>query len=122
MAYPALSAEGRMETFLRDENTTTLFVSTLASLRKLRGLSQSRLSAVIRGRKLEDDAYKALNGLMLELERLRDACAPIPINFHHAGVINHLLDLIERKKLLIVCDVDHESDVEVSKPNSNTQQ
>src|SRR5258708_16861967 len=106
MAYPALSAEGRMETFLRDENTTTLFVSTLASLRNLRGLSQSRLSGVIRGRKLEDDAYKALDGLMSELERLRNAVRPIPVRFHHAADINHLLDLIDRKKLLSVCDVD----------------
>jgi hypothetical protein len=93
-----------MEKFLRDEDSSTLFISALGSLRGIRGLSQSRLSAVLRGRGLEHEAYTGLNKLMTELERLRDAVRPIPVRFHHAGVINALLNKIANEKLLVVCD------------------
>src|SRR5258708_2622757 len=106
MAYAAFSPENRMQEFLRDENATTLFIATLASLRGVRGLSQSRLSAVVRGRGLEHDAAKALCELMSQLERLRDAVAPIPVSYFHAGVINDLLNRIERGQLLVVASAN----------------
>src|ERR1700747_286943 len=109
MAYAKFSPESRMEQFLREENTTTLFIATLANIRGLRGLSQSRLSAVFRGRELEHDAAKALSELITKLERLRDTVAPIPVRFFHAGVINDLLNLIENEQLLVVASRTEES-------------
>ena len=106
MAYAALSPEGRMQDFLREENATTLFIATLANLRGIRGLSQSRLSAVVRGRALEHDAAKALGELMSQLERLRDAVSPIPVSYFHAGVIDDLLSKIERGQLLVVASTN----------------
>ena len=94
MAYAAFSPENRLQNFLRDECCTTLFIATLANIRGLRGLSQSRLSAVIRGRGLEHDAAKGLSDLMAKLEQLRDALRPVPIRFHNAADINDLLNLL----------------------------
>jgi hypothetical protein len=102
MAYPTYSPENRLLEFLRDENTTPFFVGTLAALRGLRGLSQSRLSAVVRGRGLEHDAAKALAELVSKLERLRDAVAPIPVRFHNAADINELITKTETGELLVV--------------------
>ena len=104
--YAKFSPEGRMEQFLRTENATTLFIATLANLRGVRGLSQSRLSAVVRGRALEHDAAKALGELMSQLERLRDAVSPIPVSYFHAGVIDDLLNKIERGQLLVVASTN----------------
>ena len=102
MAYAQFSPENRMQEFLRAENTTTLFVSTLASVRGVRGLSQSRLSAVVRGRALEHDAAKALGALITKLEHLRNTVDPIPVRFHNAADINDLLNMIESGQLLVV--------------------
>lgn len=109
MAYAKFSPENRMQEFLREENTTTLFIATLANVRGLRGLSQSRLSAVVRGRELEHDAAKALDGLVTKLERLRDFVAPVPVRFHHAGQINDLLTLVENDRLLVVVSLSSEN-------------
>jgi hypothetical protein len=101
-AYPTCSPEARMETFLREERTTTAFLGTLAALRNLRGLSQTRLSAVQRGRGLENDVAKALGELLTKLDRLRNACAPIPVRFHNAAEINELLRLLDDDRLSII--------------------
>jgi hypothetical protein len=91
-----------METFLREERTTTAFLGTLAALRNLRGLSQTRLSAVQRGRRLEEDPAKSLGELLTKLDRLRHRCAPIPVRFHNAMEINELLALLDDERLTII--------------------
>jgi hypothetical protein len=102
MAYATHSPEARFERFLTTEKTTPTFVAALASVRKLRGLSQSRLSQVQRGVALEYEAAKSLNELMTLLERLRDACGVIPVRFHNALDIDALLRLMEQDRLQII--------------------
>lgn len=100
--YATFSVEGRMNEFIRRETASTHFLATLASLRGIRGLSQSRLSQALRGRNLEHDPAQALDGLLRELERLRDAVKPIPVSFRSPQEIDVLLNLITDGQLLVV--------------------
>lgn len=100
-AYATHSAEARLERFLRDARTTTVFVSTLASLRGVRGLSQTRLAAIRRGKALEHDAAKLLHELLDSLEGLRDKLKPVPVSFFNAVEIDNLLKLREHDQLSI---------------------
>lgn len=99
MAYARFSPEGRYTAFIHEERTTSAFVATLAKLRGLGGLSQTRLSAVERGQGLEHDAARNLNELMNKLERLRDALKPIPVRFWNAADINTLFELLDANRL-----------------------
>ena len=101
MAYSRFSAEGRYIEFIHTERTTSAFVATLAKLRGLSGLSQTRLSAVERGQSLLHDASQNLNDLMTRLERLRDATKPLPIRFWNAADIDTLLKLLDQNRLAV---------------------
>jgi hypothetical protein len=91
-----------MEEFLRRERTTAGFLGDLAAVRGSRGLSQTRLSAVQRGRALEHNPAKALSELLTKLDRLRNACSPIPVRFYNASEINELLRLLDEGRLAII--------------------
>jgi hypothetical protein len=108
--YATYSTESKILNFLREERTSTIFLSTLAELRGLRGASQSRLSQMQRGKALELEAAAKLQRLMVELETLRELCKPIPVRFDDARAINNLLDLLEKKILqVVVFENDYET-------------
>lgn len=101
--YATFSTETKILNFLREEKTSTIFLSTLAELRgPIRGASQSRLSQMQRGKALEPDAAIKLNALMMELDALRKLCAPIPVRFDDARAISNLLNLLEQEVLRVV--------------------
>ena len=102
MAYSKLSTENKLEEFLRAEDTTTTFIAALASIRGLRGLSQTRLSQVQRGKPLEHDAAVGLHQLLVAMEELRDRLKPVPVRFHNAQDINALLIAMVTGSLFII--------------------
>jgi len=108
MAYALYSTENKIEQFLRREGTTVMWLSTLAELRGIRGASQSRLSAMQRGKGLTGETEIALRQLVLELESLRDATKPLPLRFTDAQEINTLLDARTKGRLqiAIISDID----------------
>jgi len=118
--YATYSTESKILNFLREERTSTIFLSTLAELRGLRGASQSRLSQMQRGKALEPEAAAKLHKLMVELETLRELCNPIPVRFDDARAINNLLDLLE-KKILQVVVFENDSDAESAKSDTPQQ-
>ena len=102
MAYPTLSTESRILRFLATEDATVMFLSALASIRGIRGGSQSRLFAMTQGKALEPDAYRDFGVLIGELEHLRDRIKPIPIRFRDAQIINDLLKSVESGEVCVL--------------------
>jgi hypothetical protein len=90
--YAVFSTENKIEQFLRREDTTIMWLSALAELRNIKGASQSRLSAMQRGKALIGETESDLRRLVVELEALRDAAKPLPIRFNNAQDINDLLN------------------------------
>ena|SRR5229473_2143173 len=102
MAYATHSTEAQVERFLREEDTTVMFLATLAELRGIRGASQSRLSSMQRGKALNHDTGVELGALITKLKALRDRAKPIPIRFQDAQVIDALLRAMETDSLVVV--------------------
>lgn len=105
MSHAKFSPEGRLIEFIHEERSTASFIASLAKLRGVPRLTQSRLNEVERGVPLNHDDASNLDALMRELEHLRDAVKPIPVRYWNALDVNELLNLIREGKLFVVIAV-----------------
>ena len=102
MAYATQSTEARVLRFLSAQDTTSMFLAALAELRGIRGCSQSRLTAMQRGKAFEHQAYVEMGELISQLESLCERLKPVPIRFRDAQQINDLLHAVRSGQVSIL--------------------
>jgi hypothetical protein len=91
--FGSFSTEKKIEQFMDSERCTAAFMAGLASIRGVKGATQTALTRMRQGVSLSHDANVGLRNLVIELEELRDALAPIPVRFDDARVIDGLLQM-----------------------------